>query len=156
MYILLIIFYRHNFNKFQNINIKIKLYSNITQYGIQAWGNWNTNDVKHHTKKSITPIRLFQTPDEFGKSPELPSWIECDEGDLPPTVGLCQKREKYMQDAKRLARGCKTTDNARGSVGMPSPRKKLLSMPNTWFPAFFAYSTYNSLKVNYILNNNIL
>ena len=45
-----------------------------------------------------------------------------DAGDLPPTV--CQKREKYMQDAKRLAQGCEATDNARKVRGHAPPQKK--------------------------------
>ena len=32
---------------------------------------------------------------------------------------VCQKREKYMQDAKRFARGCEATENVRG----PGPKR---------------------------------
>ena len=35
------------------------------------------------------------------------------------------KSEKYMQDAKRLARGCEATENVRGVRGPAPPRKKV-------------------------------
>ena len=63
-----------------------------------------------------------------------------------------------MQDAKRLARGCEATENARGVQGYAAPNKfcNLECQIRDFLPFLLIFSTYNSSKVNYILNNNIL
>ena len=63
-----------------------------------------------------------------------------------------------MQDAKRLARGCEATENARGVRGH-APSEKIgnrESQIGDFLPFSLLFSTYNSSKVNYILNNNII
>ena len=64
-----------------------------------------------------------------------------------------------MQDAKRLARGCESTENARKVRGHASPSGKNCNSEcqiRDFLPFLLIFSTYNSSKVNYILNNNIL
>ena len=48
----------------------------------------------------------------------------CSQDVVMSLAQVCQKREKYMQDAKRLARSSEATENARGSGGTP-PSEKL-------------------------------
>ena len=62
-----------------------------------------------------------------------------------------------MQDAKRLARCCEATENATKVRGHAPPEKKcnLECQIRDFLPFLLIFSTYNSSKVNYILNNNI-
>ena len=63
-----------------------------------------------------------------------------------------------MQDAKRLARGCEATENARG-VRAHAPPEFVFNQEchiRDFLPFSLIFSTYNSSTVNYILNNNIL
>jgi hypothetical protein len=59
-----------------------------------------------------------------------------------------------MQVAKRLARGCKATENARGVRGYAPPENFVFE--NAKYVILLIFSTYISSKVNYILSNNIL
>ena len=63
-----------------------------------------------------------------------------------------------MQYAKRLARGCEATENARKVRGH-APRKEIVVENAKYVIScrfLLIFSTYNSSKVNDILNNNIL